>query len=77
MPLKTKKQSVSLFGINDCHNPKKSRKNMLNRKKTLKRRTKPFNYKTIIMFPHNLGQTKTGTEKSPHLLNKYINKKNM
>jgi arginase len=75
MPLKTKKQAVSLFGINDCHSPKKSRKNTLNNKKTLKRRTKPFNYKTIIMFPHNLGQTKTGTEKSPDILSKYVNKK--
>ena len=75
MPSKTKKQSVSLFGINDCHSPKKSRKNTLNNKKTQKRRTKPFNYKTIILFPHNLGQTKTGTEKAPDTLNKYINKK--
>ena len=75
MPLKTKKQPVSLFGINDCHNPKKSRKNTLNSKKTLKRRPKAYNYKTIIMFPHNLGQTKIGTEKTPNLLNKYINKK--
>jgi len=47
MPLKTKKQAVSLFGINDCHSPKKSRKNTLNNKKTLKRRTKPFNYNTL------------------------------
>jgi hypothetical protein len=75
MPSKTKKQSVSLFGINDCHNPKKTRKNTLNNKKTQKRRTKPFDYKTIILFPHYLGQTKTGTEKSPEILYKYINKK--
>lgn len=74
MHSKTKKQPVSLFGINDCHKPKKSRKNTLINKKTLKRKPKPFNYKTIILFPHNLGQTKTGTEKSPELMHKYINK---
>jgi arginase len=75
MPSKTKKQAVSLFGINDCHKPKKAHKNTLNNAKTRKIKTKPFNYKTIILFPHNLGQTKTGTEKAPNLLNKYINKK--
>lgn len=83
MSSKTKKQPTSLFGINDCHKPKRNTKknyvfNKINskyNKKTLKRKNKPFNYKTIILFPHNLGQTKTGTEKAPASLNKYINHK--
>jgi arginase len=83
MSSKTKKQPTSLFGINDCHKPKRNTKknyvfNKINSKytkKTIKRKTKPFNYKTIILFPHNLGQTKTGTEKAPSSLNKYINHK--
>jgi arginase len=36
---------------------------------------KKYNYKTIILFPHNLGQTKTGSEKAPKYLNKFINRK--
>jgi arginase len=83
MSSKTKKQPTSLFGINDCHKPKRNTKksyvfNKINSKytkKTIKRKTKLFNYKTIILFPHNLGQTKTGTEKAPSSLNKYINHK--
>ena len=67
---KTKKQAVSLFGIDDCHLPKKSYAPFKNAK-TMKRRNKPFDYKTIILFPHNLGQTKTGVEKAPFYLNKY------
>ena len=75
MVRKTKKQVISLFGINDCNKSKKSKKNTLNNKKTFKRATNPYNYKTIIMFPHNLGQTKLGVEKTPQKLDKYINKK--
>ena len=83
MSSKTKKQTTSLFGINDCHDPKRNtkknyvfnKKNSKYNKKTIKRKIKPFNYKTIILFPHNLGQTKTGTEKAPASLNKYINHK--
>ena len=72
---KTKKQSVSLFGINDCHKPKKNYTFKKYSKKTMKLKEKPYNYKTIILFPHNLGQTKTGTEKAPKYLNKFINRK--
>jgi arginase len=82
MPTKTKKQAVSLFGINDCHKPKKNNKSSYTFKnkskrtnKTIKIKSKPYNYKTIFLFPHNLGQTKTGTEKSPEFLNKFINHK--
>jgi arginase len=79
MVSKTKKQSVSLFGINDCHPPKKNSKRSykFNKKatKTFKKRSKPYDYKQIILFPHNLGQTKTGTEKAPVQLNKFINNK--
>ena len=80
MPSKTKKQSVSLFGINDCHKPKKNTKKNYTFKnkykgKTIKLKSKPYNYKNIILFPHNLGQTKTGVEKAPKYLNKFINHK--
>jgi arginase len=79
---KTKKQSTSLFGINDCHKPKKNFTFKL--KKSTKSKSirnsksfqRPYNYKTIILFPHNLGQTKTGTEKAPKYLKKFINRKN-
>ena len=73
---KTKKQPVSLFGIDDCHKPKP--KNFTLKKyikKTIKLRKNPYNYKTIILFPHNLGQTKIGVEKAPKYLNKFINRK--
>ena len=80
MPSKTKKQSVSLFGINDCNKPKKNTKKNYTFKnkykgKTIKLKSKPYNYKNIILFPHNLGQTKTGVEKAPKYLNKFINHK--
>jgi arginase len=80
MPSKTKKQKVSLFGINDCHKPKKNTKKNYTFKnkfkgKTIKLKSKPYNYKNIILFPHNLGQTKTGVEKAPKYLNKYIDHK--
>jgi len=70
----------SLFGINDCHNPKKgTRKNKLqfNSKKSnfTRRKNKPFNYKTVILFPHSLGQSRHGADKAPRYLEKYINKK--
>jgi arginase len=70
---KTKKQAVSLFGINDCNKPKKNFTFKKYSRKTQKRRQKPFDYKTIILFPHKLGQTKTGVDKAPKYLNKYIN----
>jgi arginase len=76
---KTKKQSISLFGINDCHPPRKNSKRayMFNkgRAKTIKKRPMPYNYKQIILFPHNLGQTKTGTEEAPEQLDKFVNHK--
>lgn len=76
---KTKKQPISLFGINDCRPPRKNSKRayMFNkgRAKTIKKRPMPYNYKQIILFPHNLGQTKTGTEEAPEQLDKFINHK--
>jgi len=71
----------SMFGINDCHKPKKNTKkgyrfNKIFRNKTIKKRRKPYAYKTVILFPHSLGQTKIGTEQAPRYLKKYINKKN-
>lgn len=79
---KTKKQAVSLFGINDCHKPRvNTKKNyayrirkIYKRPKTVKNYSKkPF--KSIILFPHDLGQTKHGVEKTPAFLKKYINKR--
>jgi arginase len=73
--VKTKKQAVSTFGIDDCHKPKKNYTFKKYRKNTSRKNKKPYNYKTIILFPHNLGQTKTGSEKAPKYLNKFVNKK--
>ena len=77
--MKSKTQTVSMFGINDCHRPRKNTKKNFTLKKistkTMKRRKRPFDYKNIILFPHNLGQTKKGTENAPKILNKYINHK--
>lgn len=79
-PKTTKKNKKSMFGINDCHKPKTNRKKSYKFKNTLKikpipNKRKPYNYKTIILFPHDLGQTKTGTEKAPAYINKFINHK--
>jgi arginase len=77
--MKSKTPNVSMFGINDCHKPRKNTKKNFTLKKistkTIKRRKRPFDYKNIILFPHNLGQTKKGTENAPKILNKYINHK--
>jgi arginase len=71
-------QPSSMFGINDCHKPKKNytfkKMNKQNTRKTLKN-NKPYGYKTIILFPHSLGQTKKGSEDAPKYLKKFINKK--
>lgn len=72
---KTKKQAISTFGINDCHKPKKNFTFKKYNKKAKTRKQKPYDYKTIILFPHNLGQTKTGVEKAPKYINKFINHK--
>lgn len=80
---KTKKQAVSLFGINDCHKPiNNTKKNyeyrmrkIYKRPKTLKNYSKKV-FKPIILFPHYLGQTKKGVEKAPKYLKKIINTKN-
>lgn len=72
---KTKKQAISTFGIDDCHKPKKNYTFKKYRKNTYQKNKKPYNYKTIILFPHNLGQTKTGSEKAPKYLSKFVNKK--
>ena len=74
-----------MFGIDDCIKPKKNTKNIKNTKKNhtfnLTRRVttkknKPYNYKTIILFLHSLGQAHKGTEKAPLYINKFINHKN-
>lgn len=80
---KTKKQAISLFGINDCHKPRNNTKKnyeyrmrkIYKRPKTLKNYSKKI-FKPIILFPHYLGQTKKGVERAPKYLKKIINKKN-
>jgi arginase len=77
---KTKKQATSLFGINDCHKPRRKNFTFKIKNKSImssknRKIQKGYNYKTIILFPHNLGQTKTGTEKAPKYLKKFINRK--
>lgn len=64
----------SMFGIDDCNFPKKNTRTHM-KNKTVKRGSKAYKYNTVILFPHSLGQTKLGTDKAPHYLNKYINKK--
>jgi arginase len=81
MMRKTKKTSQSMFGINDCHKPRNNTKKSYTfnknskKNKTIKKQKKPYDYKTIILFPHDLGQTKMGTEKAPEYIKKFINKK--
>ena len=66
----------SMFGIDDCNFPKKNSRAFSKLKnKTIKRSSKAYNYNTVILFPHSLGQTKLGTDKAPHFLSKYVNKK--
>ena len=84
MVSKTKKQAVSLFGINDCNKPRNNTKKnyeyrmrkIYKRPKTLKNYSKKI-FKSIILFPHYLGQTKKGVEKAPKYLRKFINKKHL
>ena len=77
------KQAVSQFGIDDCHSPKRNTKKAysFNQKNTTRKvhnsnkNTGPVDYKTIILFPHSLGQTKLGVDKAPAFINKFINHK--
>ena len=80
MPTKTKKMKTGLFGINDCHKPRRNSKKQYTFKKRIlvkgkPLKSKPYNYKNIILFPHNLGQARGGVEKAPTYINKYINHK--
>lgn len=76
------KSKESLFGINDCHNPRRNTKKgyaFNKRNKTAKKKpalhAAPYNYKTIFLFPHSLGQSRGGVEMAPGRLNKYINRR--
>lgn len=74
-----------MFGIDDCIKPKKNTKNKKNTKKKhtfnlktrkiVTKKNKPYNYKTIVLFLHSLGQAHKGTEKAPLYINKFINHK--
>ena len=71
-----------MFGINGCHKPKKNTKKtyqynirkIYKRPKTLRNYSKKY-FKNIILFPHDLGQTKHGVDKAPNYIKKYINRK--
>ena len=73
----------SMFGINDCHKARKNTKKSytfgkrLKKTKTLKLRHITKNkFKHIILFPHKLGQTKPGVDKTPAYIKSFINRKN-
>ena len=73
----------SMFGINDCHKARKNtKKSYTFSKKYRQRRTKTVKYnltknkfKRIILFPHKLGQTKPGVDKTPAYMKSFINRK--
>jgi arginase len=70
----TKKQTASMFGIDDCHRPKNNTRKRKLTSKPVVLSKKAYDYPTVILFPHSLGQTKHGTEKAPAFLAKYINR---
>jgi len=72
---KTQKKSKSSFGINDCHLPKKNftLKQFTKRRSIRKKRI--YDYKSIVLFPHSLGQSRGGVEKAPRFLKKFIHNK--
>ena len=82
---KGKAKAESLFGINDCHLPKKNTKksyrfNLVNRTHIRKTRTVKIkrNSKHVypyILFPSALGQSRPGVELAPTFLQKYILKR--
>lgn len=71
------KQESSLFGINDCNKPRRNTQKMgtLNNRKFTRRRKRAFDYKNIILFPHSLGQSRLGTEKTPNIIKPFIDNK--
>ena len=85
MPSKTRKvkPETSMFGITDCHKPKKNTKRNYEyrirktyaKPKSLKNYSQR-NFKTVILFPHDLGQTKHGVDRAPNFLVNYVNKRN-
>jgi len=68
-----------MFGINDCHKPRKNtKKSYITKKKALltrrRRRGSPKKkyFRDVILFPSSLGQERPGVEKAPEFLRKYI-----
>ena len=60
-----------LFGVNNCNKPRTVKYETPKRPPTL---TYSNIFKTIVLFPHHLGQTKLGVEKTPNYLRKFIRK---
>jgi len=71
---------ASLFGINDCHKPKKNTKKNYwpkNMTKKVRRQGSSLSlskFKNYILFPSAKGQTKGGVDMAPAYLSKYIHK---
>ena len=75
---------MSLFGINDCHKPKKNTKKNYWPKSATTMMTKKMKvvvgpisaskFKNYILFPSAKGQTKGGVDTAPAYLSKYIHK---
>jgi arginase len=73
-----------MFGIKDCHKPRKNTKKIyLAKKKALTRKhvigksgkRKNSRFPHIILFPSALGQERKGVEEAPEYLRDFINKK--
>lgn len=79
---KRKPSGESMFGINDCHKPLPNHKRSYlyrNLKQRFARRTarkRNSRFPSIILFPHDLGQTKHGVEKAPDYLKRFIRRRN-
>jgi len=74
---KKTKKGISLFGINDCHRPKKNTKKSyqaaFHKRVTFVKGTQVgTSIRDIILFPHHLGQSRGGVEKAPGYLAKFI-----
>ena len=72
-----------MFGINDCHKVRKNKKKSYTFSKSYKKSKtmKLINvaknkFKHVILFPHKLGQTKSGVDKTPASMKSFINRTN-
>ena len=59
-----------MFGIKGCHKPKKMEWTNTRKKSTKSR--KSIKSSKVILFPHKLGQSRAGINKTPEYLTRYI-----